>query len=115
MPINIAIIGAGAVSDYHHVPGIRLDPRARLVGACDSSAELLEKRRKDWGITNVTTDYEKICAGIKPIDGRDRLVDLGNDPGREKGRLTRKLSPCSEITSHFSISFLRQPSKFPGL
>src|SRR5678815_1281275 len=61
-PINIAIIGAGAVSDYHHVPGIRLDPRARLVGACDSSPELLEKRHKDWGIKNLTTDYEKICA-----------------------------------------------------
>jgi len=28
--VRIAIIGAGAVSDYHHVPGIRLDPRAEL-------------------------------------------------------------------------------------
>ena len=35
----IAIIGAGAVSDYHHVPGIRLDPRAELVAACDTNAE----------------------------------------------------------------------------
>ena len=25
--VRIAIIGAGAVADYHHVPGIRLDPR----------------------------------------------------------------------------------------
>ena len=24
-PVRIAIIGAGAVSDYHHVPGIELD------------------------------------------------------------------------------------------
>ncbi len=30
MPVRYAIIGAGAVSDYYHVPGIRLDPgRAR--------------------------------------------------------------------------------------
>ena len=36
-PIRIAIIGAGAVSDYHHVPGIRIDPRAELVAACDMS------------------------------------------------------------------------------
>ena len=27
------IIGAGAVSDYHHVPGIRLDDRATLVAS----------------------------------------------------------------------------------
>ena len=29
-PVRIAIIGAGQVSDYHHVPGIRLDSRAEL-------------------------------------------------------------------------------------
>ena len=61
-PIRIAIIGAGAVSDYHHVPGIRLDPRAELVAACDANPELLEKRRRDWNISKTTTDYEAICA-----------------------------------------------------
>ena len=50
MTVRIAIIGAGAVSDYHHVPGIRLDPRARLVGACDSNAELLAQRKRDWQV-----------------------------------------------------------------
>lgn len=61
-PVRIAIIGAGAVSDYHHVPGIRLDPRARLVAACDTSQELLDKRRREWGLEFLTTDYEEICA-----------------------------------------------------
>jgi predicted dehydrogenase len=60
-PIRIAIIGAGAVSDYHHVPAIRLDPRATLVAACDTSAELLEKRRKGWNVERCTTRYEEIC------------------------------------------------------
>ncbi len=61
-PVRIAIIGAGAVSDYHHVPGIRLDRRATLAAVCDASADLLEKRRKDWSIEYVTTDYEAVCA-----------------------------------------------------
>jgi len=61
-PVRIAIIGAGAVSDYHHVPAIRLDPRARLAGVCDASRELLDKRRTDWSCDNATTDYEAICA-----------------------------------------------------
>lgn len=61
-PIRIAIIGAGAVSDYHHVPGIRLDPRATLTGVCDADPKLLEKRRGDWGCDFVTSDYEAICA-----------------------------------------------------
>ena len=30
-PLRIGIIGVGAVSDYHHVPGIRIDPRAGTV------------------------------------------------------------------------------------
>jgi predicted dehydrogenase len=61
-PVRIGIIGAGAVSDYHHVPAIRIDPRATLAGVCDASAELVEKRRSDWGCENVTTDYEALCA-----------------------------------------------------
>lgn len=61
-PVRIGIIGAGAVSDYHHVPAIRIDPRAVLAGVCDANRELAEKRRFDWGIDNVTTDYEALCA-----------------------------------------------------
>jgi predicted dehydrogenase len=62
LPIRVAIIGAGAVSDYHHVPGLKLDSRARLVAACDTNAELLEKRKSDWGIDKISTDPEAICA-----------------------------------------------------
>ncbi len=61
-PVRVAIIGAGAVSDYHHVPGLRLDPRARLVAACDADAALLEKRKSEWNLNRVTTDFEELCA-----------------------------------------------------
>src|SRR5688572_7671228 len=59
--VRVAIIGAGAVSDYHHVPGLALDPRAKLVAACDADAALLEKRKRDWQIEHVTTDAEQLC------------------------------------------------------
>ena len=61
-PVRIAIVGAGAVSDYHHVPAIRLDSRAVLVAVCDANAELLAKRRSDWGVSKSSTDPEVICA-----------------------------------------------------
>lgn len=61
-PVRVGIIGAGAVSDYHHVPGIRLDPRATLAGVCDTSRELVEKRRTDWNVDRITTDFEELCA-----------------------------------------------------
>lgn len=60
-PVRIAIVGAGAVSDYHHVPGIRLDPRAQLVAICDADAGLLQKRRQEWGVDKVTTDALSLC------------------------------------------------------
>src|SRR6185437_14268537 len=60
-PVRMAIIGAGAVSDYHHVPAIRLDPRAVLVAACDENADLLEARQHEWGV-RITPDYRELCA-----------------------------------------------------
>jgi len=61
-PIRIGIIGSGAVSDYHHVPAIRLDPRAELVAACDTSVELLEKRKTDWNVGITSTDPEAVAS-----------------------------------------------------
>lgn len=60
--VRIGIIGAGAVSDYHHVPAIRLDPRATLAAVCDTSPALLEKRRTDWGCERATADPFELCA-----------------------------------------------------
>jgi predicted dehydrogenase len=60
-PVGVAIIGAGAVSDYHHVPGIRIDSRARLVAVCDTNEELLERRKSEWNVETVTADYEEVC------------------------------------------------------
>jgi predicted dehydrogenase len=60
--VRVAIVGAGAVSDYHHVPALRLDPRAELVAVCDSAPALLEKRKRDWGIDRVTTDPDVIAS-----------------------------------------------------
>lgn len=64
-PIRVGIIGAGAVSDYHHVPGIRIDPRAELGGICDASPELLASRTESWGCDFTSTDPEEFCASDK--------------------------------------------------
>lgn len=61
-PVRIAIVGAGAVSHYHHVPGINLDPRAKLVAICDASPQLLEQRKAEWGVEKATTDFEAVCS-----------------------------------------------------
>ena len=59
--VRIGIIGAGAVSDYHHVPGINIDPRAELVAVCDPNETLLEQRKSEWGQFFATTAYQEIA------------------------------------------------------
>jgi predicted dehydrogenase len=66
-PVRVAIVGAGKVSDYHHVPGIQLDKRAKLVAACDADAKLLESRKQEWGVDKITTDFQAIVSD-KEID-----------------------------------------------
>ena len=68
--VRIGIIGAGKVSDYHHVPAIRLDPRAELVAVCDTDEALLSARRRDWGAPRSTTDVEALVAD----DGVDAVI-----------------------------------------
>ncbi|MDE2506560.1 MAG: Gfo/Idh/MocA family oxidoreductase [Planctomycetota bacterium] len=61
IPVRVAIIGAGAVSDYHHVPALKLDPRAEVAAVCDADAALVEKRKSDWGVALGSTDAIEIC------------------------------------------------------
>jgi predicted dehydrogenase len=61
-PVRIAVVGVGAVTDYHHVPAIRLDPRATLVAACDTDQNLLNIRGSEWKVDFLSTDYNEICA-----------------------------------------------------
>ena len=60
--VRIGIIGAGAVSDYHHVPGIRIDDRCELVAICDPNEALLEQRKGEWDVQKATANHEDIAA-----------------------------------------------------
>lgn len=61
-PVRIAVIGAGAVTAYHHVPGIQIDPRARLSAVCDADPALVERRCQEWNCSQGTTDAISLCA-----------------------------------------------------
>ena len=78
--LGIGIIGAGQVSDYHHVPAIELDPRAKIVGVCDSNAELAKDRATKWGASIVTSSFEELC-GKDEVDGG--IIATPNDTHRD--------------------------------
>lgn len=60
--IGIGIIGAGAVSDYHHVPAIELDSRATVVAVCDPNDSLRTEKAKKWNAAHAMADYREICS-----------------------------------------------------
>ena len=60
-PIRVAFIGTGAVTAYHHLPGLRLDSRAELVAICDTDPEILAQRKAEWDVELATTDPEELC------------------------------------------------------
>jgi predicted dehydrogenase len=59
--IRVAVIGAGAVTAYHHVPGLALDRRAELVAVCDSDPALVAKRQQEWELPIGETDALRLC------------------------------------------------------
>jgi predicted dehydrogenase len=60
-PVRVAFIGVGAVTAYHHLPGLRLDSRASLAAICDADPALLERRQTEWGVSKATTDAAALC------------------------------------------------------
>lgn len=60
-PVRVAFIGTGAVTAYHHLPGLRLDPRAELVAICDTDPDLLARRQEEWGVAQATTEPLALC------------------------------------------------------
>jgi predicted dehydrogenase len=83
-PVRIAIIGAGAVSEYYHVAAIRLDPRAELVAVCDSSQARLDARQHDWHVEFLTDNYEKVC-GHDEVDAVSIATPHDTSPNRSGG------------------------------
>ena len=60
-PVRVAFIGVGAVTAYHHLPGLRLDPRATLAAICDADSALLEQRKAEWNVAEAATDAAALC------------------------------------------------------
>jgi len=59
--VRIALIGVGAVAAFHHIPGIRIDPRVALVAICDDNEQLLQQRAEEWGPVKATKSYLEIA------------------------------------------------------
>jgi predicted dehydrogenase len=78
--VRVGFIGTGAVTAYHHLPALRLDPRGALAAICDTEPAILERRRSEWQVEHATTDPQSLCR----LDSVDAVViATPNDTHRE--------------------------------
>ena len=78
--VRVGFIGTGAVTAYHHLPGLRLDPRAELVAICDTDPEILEKRQAEW---NVAARHDRSRGAVSVwIDVDAVVIATPNDTHR---------------------------------
>ena len=79
-PLRVAVIGAGRWSASAHLPGFHRSPLSELAVICDLDRDVAERRAREFGIPEVTTDYRDILsrADIDVVDivTRDEHQDL---------------------------------------
>jgi len=59
--INVGFIGCGRISDLHY-NGYVKNSQARLYAICDTDAELLKQRKKQWKVEKTYLDYNEMLA-----------------------------------------------------
>ena len=57
--LKVAMIGAGDITDLHYPAYVGFE-HAELAAVCDLDGELVERRRREWGVVKATTDYREI-------------------------------------------------------
>ena len=98
--VRVGFIGTGAVTAYHHLPGLRLDPRAELVAICDADPEILKKRQAEWNVEHASTDPEVDLPSGRGRRGRDRDAQRhapADRRGRGQGRQARHVREAAGL------------------
>ena len=60
--LRVGVIGAGRWSASAHLPGFTRSPLCDVVMICDLDRELAERRAHEFGIPEVTTDWQQLLA-----------------------------------------------------
>lgn len=79
--INVGFVGCGRIADLHQ-RGYVNHPEARLYALCDTDPDLLEARRRAWGVERTYTDYRDLLADpelhavevLVPYDRHEEVV-----------------------------------------
>jgi predicted dehydrogenase len=57
--VRVGLLGVGGVCNAVHFPGLSRIPGVAIAALCDPNAELLARRRQEWGIEATYTDVDE--------------------------------------------------------
>jgi predicted dehydrogenase len=63
---RVAVIGAGSIAKYSHVPGFQRLPNCDVIAICDVNEARARQLADDTGVPQVFTDFDKLMATEKP-------------------------------------------------
>ena len=84
--LRVGVIGAGRWATAAHLPGFTRSPLCDVVVLCDLDRDLAVARAEEFGIPDVTTDYEQVLSR-RDVDVVD-VVTRGKDRGEDHQALT---------------------------
>jgi predicted dehydrogenase len=58
--LRFAIVGCGGITLQNHLPGLAICPEVKVTALCDNDAAILERARRQTGVTITSTNYADI-------------------------------------------------------
>jgi predicted dehydrogenase len=58
--VKVGIIGTGLISQFHGLAYNRLAEKAKIEAVCDTNIGLAKQRAREWGVSKVYDDYQKL-------------------------------------------------------
>ena len=106
-PIRIGLIGAGANTRLHHIPGFQAIDGVELVAVCNRSEESGRRVAEEFGIARVVIDPEAIFA-----DATIDAVCIGTWPYRHQSSACARSRPASTCSARRGWPWMR-PRRAP--
>jgi predicted dehydrogenase len=91
--IQIAVIGAGAVANEHHIPAWRRIPGTTITAICDANPQLAERTAHRWGVARYYTNLTELLKSEQPA-----LVDICAPPNTHLSLIDQALAAgCATV------------------
>ena len=85
-PLKVAIIGCGAIGQWHHIPSLLKIRDAKVVAICDKNEDLVREAARRFNIGGYYTDFSEML-GREEVN----MVELCTSPQTHRALTTQAI------------------------